>query len=111
MLQSYSAEQTAPGESRHTYSATLLASQNPCRVSLLVLLDALDCTWDEGNNLGRAMHVPQRHAPCLPHSRFHVPCCLSAAALCGVSYCSHATLPRRPGATLIGRDYTDGIAQ
>src|SRR5215813_9895234 len=30
-----------------------------------------------------AVHVPQRHVPCLLHSRFHVPCCLSAAALCG----------------------------
>src|SRR5262245_9935578 len=53
MLQLHSAEQTAPGESRYTYSATLPAAQNPFLASFLILLNALDSPGAEGNNLWR----------------------------------------------------------
>src|SRR5262245_46853974 len=58
MLQAHSAEQTAPGESRHTYSATLPAAQNPFLASFLILLNTLDsaaaeCSsrWRQGRSL------------------------------------------------------------
>src|SRR5215813_13230631 len=53
MLQAHSAVQKVPGESKHTYFATLPAAQNPCLASFLILLTALDSPYAEGHNLWR----------------------------------------------------------
>src|SRR5262245_25799807 len=53
MLQAHSAVQKVPGESRHTYSATLPAAQNPFLASFLIFLNALGSPGAERHNLWR----------------------------------------------------------